>query len=73
MSAPIRFLQWVLGIAFMIGLADGFGHLTFQMAKAAMHAQQHDQVSWSKFSRSLWSNYQFGGKKISNSCIRNFG
>jgi hypothetical protein len=65
MTAPIKFLQWVLGIAFMVGLADGFGHLTFQMAKAAMHAQQLDQLSWGKYSRSLWSNHQVGGKKIS--------
>ncbi len=60
MTAPIKFLQGVMGIAFIIGLADGFGNLTYRMAKAAIHAHQFEQVSWGKFSRQLWN----GGHKL---------
>ena len=56
MTAPIKFLQWVVGIAFIIGLIDGFGNLTYQMAKAAVHAHQNEQVLWGKFSRLLWND-----------------
>lgn len=52
---PIKFLHWVLTIAFMVGLADSFGRLTYQMATAAVHAHQFDQISYGKFSRMLWS------------------
>ena len=55
MSAPIKFLHWVLSIIFMVGLADSFARLTYQMATAAVHAHQFDQISYSRFSRLLWS------------------
>ncbi len=60
MTAPIKFLQWVMEIAFIIGLADGFSNLTYRMAKAAIHVHQNEQVSWGKFSRQLWN----GGHKL---------
>ena len=41
MLAPIRFLMWVLGLVFAFGLADAFGHLTYEMAKAAVDAHEH--------------------------------
>lgn len=53
MMAPINFLRWILGIAFIIGMAEGFGHITYEMAKAAMHAHQYDQLSYGRFSRLL--------------------
>jgi len=55
MMGPIKFLHWVLTIAFMVGLADGFGRLTYQMATAAVHAHQFGQISYGKFSRMLWT------------------
>lgn len=58
MTTPIKFLQWVLRIAFVMGLSSGFVHLTYTMAKVATHAHQHEQISWGKFSRMLWSNTQ---------------
>jgi len=56
LTAPIKFLKWILGVALMIGVTDSFGQLTLQMAKVAIHAQQNDQVSWGRFSRMLWGN-----------------
>lgn len=58
MTAQIKFLQWVLRIAFVMGLTSGFINLTYAMAKAAAHSHQHEQVSWGKFSRMLWSDTQ---------------
>jgi hypothetical protein len=55
MMGPIRFLRFVLGVAFTIGLVDGFRHVTYGMASAAMHAQEHDQLSYAQFNRLLWS------------------
>jgi hypothetical protein len=52
---PIRFLVWVLGIAFTIGIGDAFVHLTYEMAKAAADAHVHDQISYSKYTKLLWS------------------
>ena len=60
MTALIKFLQWVVGIAFIIGLADGFSNITYQMAKAAVHAHQNEQILWGKFSRMLWN----GGHRV---------
>jgi len=56
LTAPIKFLQWILRLSFVMGLTSGFIHLTYQMAKAAALAHQHEQVSWGKFSRMLWSD-----------------
>jgi len=54
MMGPIKFLHWVLTIIFMVGLADSFGRLTYDMATAAVHAHQFDQISYGRFSRLLW-------------------
>jgi len=56
LQAPARFLTWVLGIVFALGLVGSLGKLTYSMATYAAEAQQHDQMSWSKFSRQLWSS-----------------
>lgn len=36
------------------GTVTSVGRLTYKMAEAAIDAQQHDQMSWGKFSRKLW-------------------
>jgi len=56
MMGPIKFLHWVLSIVFMVGLADSFGRLTYNMATAAVHAHQSDQISYSAYNRFLWSH-----------------
>lgn len=55
LQAPARFLTWVAGIVLALGLVGSLGKLTYHMAEAAVEAQQHDQMSWGKFSRQLWS------------------
>ena len=42
MMAPIKFLHWILSIVFMVGLADSFGRMTYDMATAAVHVHQFD-------------------------------
>lgn len=49
-------MLWVAGIVLAFGLVGSLGKLTYRMAGAAIEAQQHDQMSWGKFSRKLWSN-----------------
>ncbi len=48
-----RFILW----AFTIGLSIGYGPklltVTTAMAKSAIHAHQHDQMSYSKFTKKL--------------------
>ncbi len=53
--APIKFIWWLLGVVFTLGLADSFAHLTYQMATAAANAHMHDQISYSAYNRLLWS------------------
>jgi hypothetical protein len=54
MSRPVRFLTWILGVIFTLGLADSFAHLTYRMAQAAVHAHTHDQISYSTYTSLLW-------------------
>tara|TARA_B110001454_G_C12560067_1_gene367278 strand:- start:297 stop:500 length:204 start_codon:yes stop_codon:yes gene_type:complete len=51
---PIKFLSWILGIVFALGLADSFVNLTYKMGQAAVHAHKHDQISYSKYNQLLW-------------------
>lgn len=53
MSA-IKFLSWILGIIFTLGLADSFAHLTYKMGQTALNAHQHDQISYSSYNKLLW-------------------
>ena len=54
MISAIKLLRWVLSVAFLVGLVDGYGKIVHEMATAAMDAQEH-QLSRAKFSRMLWS------------------
>jgi len=55
LQAPARLLAWVAGIVVALGLIGSLGKLTYHMAEVAIEAQQHDQMSWGRFSRQLWS------------------
>lgn len=48
-----RFIFWVLALAFAVGFGPRLFELTTRMAKAAVHAHQFDQMSYSKFTHSL--------------------
>ena len=56
MSA-IKFLSWILGVVFTLGLVDSFAHLTYKMGQAAIHAHQHDQMSYSSYTKLLWQDH----------------
>lgn len=52
----IRFLMFVATVVLSLGLIGPFGTwMVTSMAHAAIEAQQHDQISYGKFSRMLWS------------------
>jgi hypothetical protein len=55
LTAPAKFLMRVIGVAIALGLFGYLGQLTYKMAEMAVEAQQHDQMSYGKFSRQLWS------------------
>lgn len=52
---PAKFLTWVACLLIALGLVGSLGRLTYKMADMAVEAQQHDQMSYGKFSRQLWS------------------
>ena len=54
MTSPIRFLSWILGVVFTLGLADSFAHLTYKTGKAAIRAHMHDQMSCTRYNQLLW-------------------
>ena len=62
LTGPIKFMFWVLGVVSALGLTTVLGKTTFNMAGAAIEAQQKDQMSYGKFSRLLWSQGQKIGK-----------
>lgn len=51
---PMRFLTWILGAIFTLGLFDSFGRLTYRMARAAVHAHQLDQIPYIRYTNLLW-------------------
>ena len=63
---PVRFLTWVLGVIFTMGLADSFGRLTYRMAQAAVHAHTHDQISYSSYTTLLWGQHSTKKGKLQN-------
>jgi hypothetical protein len=58
LQAPARFLVWVLGIALTIGAFGSLGKMSMNMMASAIEAQKHDQISWGRYSRQLWSRSQ---------------
>ena len=51
---PIKFLSWILGVVFTLGIGDSFVRLTYKMGQAAVHAHMHDQISYSTYNHVLW-------------------
>lgn len=51
----IRFIFWILSLCLAIGVGDTFVRLTLEMCRAAVHAHQNDQLSYSKFTQALLS------------------
>lgn len=54
MNGPIKFLSWVLGVVFILGIGDSFVNLTYRMGQAAIHAHKHDQMSYTRYNQLLW-------------------
>lgn len=56
MMAPAKFVLWILGVVFTLGLADSFASLTYKMGQAAVGAHMHDQIRYSTYTHLLWKN-----------------
>lgn len=69
MITPIKFLSWILGVVFTLGIADSMVRLTYKMGQAAIHAHMHDQISYSKFNGLIWSGKR--QSKIRNTSSKN--
>ncbi len=49
----VRFICWVLALGLAIGCGPYLGSFTIRMAKAAIRAHQHDQMSYARFTKTL--------------------
>ena len=49
-----RLVYWIISICLLLGLAGTLVDATREMMGLAAHAHQHDQLSYSKFTRELW-------------------
>ena len=54
-SIAAKFLFTAAMVAITAFGIGALGEVTFKMAEAAIEAQQHDQMSYGRFSRQLWS------------------
>lgn len=48
-----RIVQWIISTCLMIGVGSALAEQTYEMAKAAVHAHQQDQMSYSKFTKAM--------------------
>ena len=51
----VRFFFWMAAVAMTIGFGPRFFAVTVAMARSAIHAHVHDQMSYSKFTQKLLS------------------
>ena len=51
----IRFIYWILSLCLFVGVGDALVRLTLDLARAAVHAHQHDQMSYAKFTKAMVS------------------
>jgi hypothetical protein len=51
----IRFVCFILSFCLALGIGDALVRLTLEMCRAAVHAHQHDQLSYSQFTHALLS------------------
>ena len=49
----LRLIYWILSLCLFVGVGDAFVRLTLRMAGAAVHAHQHDQMSYSAFTKAM--------------------
>ena len=49
----IRLIHWILSLCLAIGAGDALVRLTLEMARSAVDAHQHHQMSYAKFTRSM--------------------
>lgn len=56
LAIPAKFLVWIVSVIFATGLFGSVGYITCYVAEKAIQSFQNDQMSYGKFSRSLWSN-----------------
>lgn len=54
----IRFVCAILWFCLAVGVGDALVRMTLEMCRAAIHAHQHDQLSYSKFTRLLTAPVQ---------------
>ncbi len=66
LTASFKFMLWVLGMVSALGLTAALGKTTFNMAVAAVEAQQKDQISYGQYSRLLWSQ----GKRVKKKSVQ---
>ncbi len=48
-----RFFFWMIAVALTIGFGPRFFAVTITMARSAIHAHMHDQMSYAKFTQKL--------------------
>ncbi len=48
-----RFINWIISLSLAIGVGSALAEQTYKVAKAAVHAHKHDQMSYSKFTRAM--------------------
>ena len=56
LSIAAKLLFTVGAAVLVLSAVRPLSHLTYKMAEAALEAQLHDQMSYGKFSRQLWSD-----------------
>jgi hypothetical protein len=61
-----RFIFWVLGSILAVGVAPRLIALTLRVAEMAVEAQSHDQMSYAKFNRALWTPRKMDAKSEAN-------
>ena len=49
----IRLICWILSLCLFVGVGDALVRLTLDICGAAVHAHQHDQMSYVKFTHAL--------------------
>jgi hypothetical protein len=54
----LKILSFLIWVALVMGVGEIGYHALMSMAGKAAYAQQHDQISYSKWNRMLWGRHQ---------------
>ena len=49
----VRLIYWIISFCLLLGVGDALVGVTRDMLSASVHAHQHDQLSYAKFTRLL--------------------